>query len=259
MKRKLTSLLVVILMITLVVSSYSCSSMNKYFIRSPYNTNDDTTEKIEAFDTLEEAKTRVEGIKQLGYVVYDGRGKVAYHPFETLGQSRILYKAKSVADYIESNGYTYGNATVNPAYDRGKTEKLVSCDRFVEWAIFDAGYVKDNNEDSVLALYPHGDKINIETYLIRNGFTKIEDISQVQGGDVIFVGDSQEHAPNLPRELWDYPDHVFICAGSSGSSTFYRYDAGSTRRIQSIQPSNEPLEYPGKEFRFAYRAPAELP
>ena len=249
-KRIITFIIVIVLFLTCV----SCGSAEKYFIRSPYN--EGSTQLFHAFDTIEAAKTCLKDVEQLGYVIYDSKGNVAYHPFDTLAQSRILYQAKTVADYVRTNGYTYGNASVNPAYDQGKTEKLVSCDRFVAWAIFLSGYSKAHYENSILSLY--GEK-NIENYLIANDFTRIDNIEEVQGGDVIFVGDSHEHYPNLQGFWMEYPDHVFICAGGSEFGNFYRYDAGSTRRITSVQPSKEPLEYPGKNFRFAYRAPAELP
>lgn len=251
MKKKLILFMILAL---LVCMTCSCNSNGKYFIRSPYNEN--STQQFNAFNTLEEAKEKLEDIKQLGYVIYDSKGQVAYHPYETFAQSRILYQAKVVADYARETGYTYGNASLNPAYDLGKTEKLVSCDRFVAWALHFAGYTKESEPDSILSLYGNE---NLENYLIENDFERIENIEDVQGGDVIFVGDSQEHYPNLQGFWLEYPDHVFICAGKSSSGAFYRYDAGSTKRIQSVQPSNEPLEYSGKEFKFAYRAPAEIP
>lgn len=251
MKNRILTLFIVIV---LFLSCTACSSTGKYFIRSPYN--EGSTQLYGAFDTIEAAKICLEEVKQLGYVVFDSKGQVAYHPFDTLAQSRILWQAKAVSDYARTTGYTYGNATVNPPYDLGRTQKLVSCDRFVAWAIFYSGYTKEHYEESRLGLY--GEK-NLENYLIANNFTRIDNVEEVQGGDVIFVGDSHEHYPNLKGFWMEYPDHVFICAGEVDFGSFYRYDAGSTRRITSVQPSKEPLEYPGKEFRFAYRAPAELP
>ncbi|MBO5147991.1 MAG: hypothetical protein J6C24_04945 [Clostridia bacterium] len=234
----------------LTCMSCSCSSTGKYYVRTPYN--EVAEEKFEAFDSLDEAKKKLEDVKQLGYVIFNSKGQVAYHPYETLAQSKVLYQAKKVADYTREKGYAYGNANVNPPYDLGKTEKLVSCDRFVAWAIFMAGYTKNNTEESRHTLYGDG---NLESYLIANGFIKIDKVEEVQAGDVIFVGDSHEHYPNLQGAWLEYPDHVFICAGESFGGNFYRYDAGSDRRIQSVQPSDEPLEYSGKEFKFAYRVP----
>lgn len=242
-------ILTLMLAFMLAIPCFSCSGSAPFFIRSPYN--DD--QQFGAFDNLDDAQKALEGIKQLGYIIYDSKNQIEYCPFESVAQSKILYQAKYVADFVRENGFTYGDAQVNPSYDQGKTEKKVSCDRYVAWVVFLAGYTKANYEDSRLNLY--GEK-NLENYLKENNFVKITDIDDVQGGDIIFVGDSQEHYPNLQGHWLDYPDHVFICAGKSQSGQYYRYDAGSNARLQSVQPSDEPLEYlPDKNFRYAYRAP----
>ena len=88
-------------------------------------------------------------------------------------------------------------------------------------------------------------------------FTRIDDVNEVRGGDVMFVGTS-ERLSALPDDWKSYPDHTFLCAGPAGEDKFYRYDAGSDKRIQSVQPSIEILEHPNKGFRFAYRAPEEI-
>ena len=49
-----------------------------------------------------------------------------------------------------------------------------------------------------------------------------------------------------------------VLTGKKLEDKFYRYDAGSDKRIQSVQPSIEILEHPNKGFRFAYRAPEEI-
>ena len=223
-----------------------------YSIRSPKNEEVDHG-YWEEIDTLEDAKDYLQNMRQYGYVIYDFNGNLVYHPFDTLRQSELLYYAKLVADYVASNGYTYGNASKNPALDRGKTEKLVSCDRFVGWVLHDLGFVDGQPTTSGLGLY--GSK-NLENFLKENGFIKITDKSQLKPADIIFVGDSAEHYPNLQGAWLDYPDHVFIYACEGDDGLFYRYDAGSTKRIKSNQPSCEPLEYsPEKLFRFAYRLP----
>ena len=88
-------------------------------------------------------------------------------------------------------------------------------------------------------------------YVKNLKFEKITDESEVKAGDIIFVGNSQ-NIP-VPEYLKDYPRHVFICAGHASRNNFYRYDAGSDKRLQSTQPSVEPLSTSGSEFRFAYR------
>ena len=226
-----------------------------YHIRSPQNEEVENG-LWEDFDTVEETVGFLADLCQYGYVIYDSNDKLVYYPYDTLGQSELLYAAKSVADYVASNGFTYGNASKNPALDRGKTEKLVSCDRYVGWVLNDMGFTEGQPQHTGFPLY--GSE-NLENFLIDNGFTKITDKNKLKPGDIIFVGDSAEHYPNLQGHWLDYPDHVFIYAGpSTFNEQAYRYDAGSTNRIQSNQPSCEPLEYsPEKLFRFAYRLPAD--
>ena len=244
--------LTVMMAFLLAIPSFSCGGKATFFIRSPYNED----QQFGAFDSLDDAKKALEDIQQLGYIIYDSKNQVAYYPFESVAQSKILYQAKYVADFVRESDFKYGDAQVNPSYDQGRTEKKVSCDRYVAWAIFLAGYTKSNYENSRLNLY--GEK-NLENYLLDNGFIKITDVNDVRAGDVIFVGDSREHYPNLQGYWLDYPDHVFICAGKSQNGEYFRYDAGSNARLQSVQPSDEPLEYlPDKNFRYAYRAPEAI-
>ena len=215
-----------------------------YYVRSPYNTED--TQKGE-YTTLEEAKSTADDNAQLGYVVFDSEGNLAYNPCTTFAAAKILYHAKINADIMRDDKYKYGDASVNPALD--KTEKIVSCDRFVGWTLYDAGfYTKRQPSTKGFTLYTTNP---IENLLKNLKFEKITDESEVKAGDIIFVGNSQ-NIP-VPEYLKDYPKHVFICAGPAQRGDFYRYDAGSDKRLQSTQPSKEPLSSSGAEFRFAYR------
>ncbi len=216
-----------------------------YYIRSPYN--DEKTQQGDEYTALNDAKTAADGMAQLGYVVFDSEGNLVYNPCPTLAAAKILFHAKSVADYIRDNNYKYGDANVNPALD--KTEKIVSCDRFVGWALYDAGFYTNRQPSTKgFTLYTTNP---IENVLKNLRFEKITDESEVKAGDIIFVGNSQ-NIP-VPEYLKDYPKHVFICAGPAARNNFYRYDAGSDKRLQSTQPSVEPLSSSGAEFRFAYR------
>jgi hypothetical protein len=223
-----------------------------FAVRTAYN-EDINPQKI--YLSLDEAKAFCDKKAQYGYVVYNLEDKPVYLPFGTLMASKILYNAKKVADYVNAKGYKYGHAQINPAIDRGATEKIVSCDRFVGWALFDTGFSYNHLRKHGYTLY--GPQ-NLENYLISMGFTRIDDINEVRGGDVMFVGVS-DWFKSLPEDWKSYPDHTFICAGPSAEGRFFRYDGGSDKRLQSIQPLDEPLELPKKPFRFAYRAPEEIP
>ena len=224
-----------------------------YKVTSPYNTN-----AIGTYDSLATAKSVANSKVQYGYVVFDSTGKYVYSPATSLNASKILWAAKNAADYMRVNGYTYGNATKNPYLV--KTERIVSCDRFVGWALGDAGYVNGQPTTAGLNLYGHSNDLGygcLETFLKQHGFTKITDINQVKAGDIIFVGYSYVHTV-LSQSMRQYPQHVFIAASgyAEGGGNAYRYDAGSNNRIRTVQPTYEPLNYSSNVFRFAYRAPA---
>ncbi len=208
----------------------------QYMVTCPYGTT-----VYGRYETLEEAKAAVK--VHYGQVVYQG-GNVVYNPCPSMAAARILHHAKLDADYVRVQDYSYGDASVNPALD--KSEKIVSCDRFVGWVLYDAGFARDSQPATKgYSLYGP-----LENLLKSLGFQKHTNLADVRPGDIIFVGYSHNLA--VPSNYKDYPCHVFISAGTYGANT-YRYDAGSNTRLDSVQPSYEPLSYPDMVFRFAYR------
>ncbi len=213
----------------------------------------------DAFESLEDAKRAVDEKAAYGYCVCDEAGEGVYSPVGSYVASHILYHAKCVADHMRIHGYTYGDADQNPALDKESEnpEKLVSCDRFCGWTLYEAGYTAHQPKTKGLPLYFSP---NLEEFLIKSGFIRIEDPNEVRPGDLIFEGNSRHFGPELPDKYRDYPRHVFINAGPAENGLFYRYDAGSDQRIQSVQPMVEQIFKPeqGRPFRFAYRAPEKL-
>ena len=209
-----------------------------------------------AYESAEDAKKAAHGKCVYGYCVCDKEGKFIYSPAGSPTASHILYHAKDVADYMREHGYTYGDADQNPALDKNSEhpEKIVSCDRFCGWVLYEAGYTDHQPPRKGLPLYFSP---NLEEFLVASGFVRIEDASKVSPGDLIFEGDSHHMPPALPDPYRSYPRHVFINAGPAEDGLFYRYDAGSDQRIGTVQPMAERLSKPeqGRHFRFAYRAP----
>lgn len=220
-----------------------------YYIGTPYKEEGDVAG--ETFETFNEGKAEVDKLAQYGRVLYSSEGEIVYNPCPTLTAAKILHHAKINADCARDNGYKYGDAALNPALD--KTEKIVSCDRYVGWVLYDAG-LKPARVPSTKGhtLYTTN---NLEEFLKELNFEKIRSEDSVKAGDIVFVGNSQTLP--VPGNFKDYPRHVFICAGKDGRRNYFRYDAGLDTRLQSTQPSSEPLSKTGAEFRFAYRAPAD--
>ena len=226
-----------------------------YYLNIPYHGID--SRLPEGYADLNAAKVAADGKAVYGYCVCDESGEGVYSPVGSYVASHILWHAKEVADYMRIHEYTYGDADQNPALDKNSEtpEKLVSCDRFCGWVLCEAGYVAHQPSRKGLPLYFSP---NLEEFLIKHGFARIDNAEDVRPGDLIFEGNSHHFGPELPDKYRDYPRHVFINAGPAENGLFYRYDAGSDQRIQSVQPMIERLSKPeqGRPFRFAYRAPA---
>lgn len=157
----------------------------------------------------------------------------------TLTVDMLLSKAKIRADYVRDNHFKYGNATKNPSMD--DSEHLVSCDRFVQWVLYDCG-LTDQPETSGLVVKSTDPTYDLSTWLEKHGFTKITNMSDVQPGDIIFQNMVYSTA------------HVYILGNKVDDINWQRFDCGSDRRIQSTQPSTEAINST-RIFSWAYRMP----
>ncbi len=183
------------------------------------------------YESLNSAKNMCDRMAVQGYRVVDSNGKVVYCPYTEL-QCDILRECKWVTDYVRENGFKYGDAAVNPAISHN--DKKVSCDRLVCWVMYRVGFTNQPRTQGVVVSA-------MASWCERNGFERITRVEDLQPGDIVLVN-------------WNgsYPAHTFIYAGTSGTAgQYYRYDCGSNARIQSVQPSCEPLT----GFWRAYRAP----
>ncbi|MCQ2430544.1 MAG: hypothetical protein MJ192_09460 [Clostridia bacterium] len=198
-------------------------------------------------DTLEEAVAVCEQNKVLGYRVADENGRLAYTPY-TLLQCDILREGKYVTDYARENGFKYGDAPINPGIDN--TAKLVSCDRLVCWVLYRLGFVRQPYASGVVvSAFPQ--------WCRRQGFTLLTDYEALEPGDVMLVRPHRKGWPqhaflfagyaDKPENDPDFPAQVADPEAPAGPAVplmyAYRYDCGSDRRIQSVQPSQEKLFY----------------
>ena len=134
----------------------------------------------------------------------------------------FLDEAQKIADYVRENSFNYGNAMTNPAID--DSERLVSCDRFVGWVLYNVGFT-DQPETQGLTVHV------LRDYCKEKGWEEITDVNQLQAGDIVFTNNNG-----------DPYGHTFICASErSANGTYVRYDCGSQSRIRSQQPFTEPI------------------
>lgn len=189
----------------------------------------------EVFPTVADAMALCDSERQYGYRVADESGRVVYAPYSLL-QCDILREAKAVTEYARANGFTYGDAPINPAIDH--RAKKVSCDRLVCWVLYRAGFTEQPFVQGVVVSAMH-------TWAEKNGFLEITDKTALEPGDIVLV---------RPNRSGTYALHTFLYAGETDTAgCCYRYDHGSDDRIRSDQPNAQPLELDGAPFWRAYR------
>ena len=126
------------------------------------------------------------------------------------------------------------------------TDRYVSCDRFVDWTLYRAGYTAGQK-------YTHGHVVHEMDEWLANyhGFTRVNNVSTLRAGDIIFT-------------RWDSTQpgngaHVFLCASTNrGNNVYYRYDHGTNGRIWGTHgtehaPGQQPFIEPILDFCYAYR------
>ncbi len=186
-------------------------------------------------ESLESAIDFCDRRAQLGYRVVTGEGETVYTPYTEL-QCDILRECKAVTDFVREKGFKYGDAPINPAMNY--RAKKVSCDRFVAWALYNVGFTDQPRTQGVVVS-------SMAAWCEANGFERIDREKDLQPGDVVLV-----------KYNGSWPAHTFIYAGEARQSGYsFRYDCGSDTRIQSVQPSTEPIV----QFWRAYRPVADSP
>lgn len=196
------------------------------------------------FDDIDEAKEHADKFAHYGYQVYNSTGKVVYTTHSEL-VANILSCGKKITDFVRESGFKYGHAPMNPAMNC--EAKIVSCDRFVCWALYDAGYTDQPEENGIYVFDARRNDHDFETWSEKQNFIRIDNIEDLQAGDYVFVNPARSSGGVI------YPAHTFLYAGHDSGANHFRYDCGSDARIQSVQPSSEPIN----NFMFAYRPVAK--
>ena len=133
---------------------------------------DDPSTEIASRKTLEEAKAVACENAVYGCRVCDENGRIVFCPYTEL-QSDILREAKYVTDYVRENGFTYGDAPVNPAFNRDA--KLVSCDRLVDWVMFRVGFTNQVERQGMVVFHPTEKERDLPGWCELQGFERIEE------------------------------------------------------------------------------------
>ncbi len=211
-----------------------------------YYVKDGNGTLINTYYSMDEAKKAVDdNWLRYGYAVYDHKysGDMVYS-YGTKIQNKILYGAKWVADTIKAENYCYGDARINPpfaSYEDGYQPRI-SCDRFVDWAIYKAGFTNQPSDNGGWVVWDaNNPNKDLTTQLANLGFTKITNMSELQPGDVVFV-----------KYTLSRPEHTFIHAGIDKNGNYWRYDAGSENRIRCANQSSTTL--PGATLGGNYTA-----
>ncbi len=216
-----------------------------YYVRTPAQPPEKTeiTYPVYEFASYDEAvaKASDERVAATGYAVYSESGEFLYG-LNNEYVTNMLFRAKYIVDFARENDYKYGSAAKNPAVTfqtflkRGRlTEKIISCDRFVGWVLYDMGYT-DQPTDAGMFVWANANSSdhNLMVFLEKHNYERIDNTAEFKAGDIVFV------RPTTSSGGSPYGAHVFICAGSTGrEGQYYRYDHGSDARIQSTQPSRE--------------------
>ncbi len=238
-----------------------------YYVRTPEQPpEEELRTKVYTYESYDEALAHATkpDVAVLGYAVYDEEGTFLGGKYDEL-VTNLLYNGKHVTDYVRIKKYKYGNASVNPAinywrrvdphtYGRPTSERLVSCDRLVDWILYDTGFT-DQPTDTGMHINAYMDpKYGMMGWCIAQGFEKVRNSRALQAGDIVFTG-HREGDPN-------FATHVYLFAGEcdqSGNHLYYRYDGGSDNRILCTGPykgnseSGQPFKEPVGDFVVAYR------
>ena len=190
--------------------------------------------KGSVYQSLDDAKAACDKQKKYGYRIADETGAVIYTPY-TLLQCDLLREGHYITEYARKTGFKYGDSCTNPGINHRPLR--TSCDRLVDWILYRAGYTDQPLVQGCVVS-------NLILWCEKNGFEKITRIKELQAGDIIFVRPDKNGSPQ----------HVFMLASDvDKSGNALRYDHGSDTRINSKQPTKEPVNRVEAPFICAYR------
>ncbi len=236
-----------------------------FYVRTPEQPPEQTkiTYSVYEFESYDAAVRKASDLRlaSAGYAVYDADGAFLYgvnNEYVTY----MMFTAKYIVDFARENDYVYGSAQKNPAITfkiylkrNELREKVVSCDRFVGWVLYQMGYT-DQPTDAGMFVWANANSTehNLMVFLEEHNYERIDNTTDFRAGDIVFVNPTHSSGGS------PYGAHVFICAGSTGlDGQFFRYDHGSDTRIRGVQPSRESISNLFCVYRPTQTTLADLP
>lgn len=137
-----------------------------------------------------------------------------------MNASQLINACKGVYEMAHNGRFKYGDSHSLPPCADG----IISCDRLIARALWNLSYT-DQPAGGITVL-------NMESYLVNHGFTKITDQNQVKAGDIVLM---KWNGETQPSARW----HTYLVTAvtKSGSTiTINKYDMGSQERIEAAQP-----------------------
>ena len=190
--------------------------------------------KGSVYQSLDEAKAAADKQKKYGYRVADENGNVVYTPYSQL-QCDLLREGHYITEYARKTGFKYGDSCTNPGINHRPLR--TSCDRLVDWILYRAGFTDQPLVQGCVVS-------NLVEWCKEKGFKTVTKVEDLQTGDIIFVRPDKNGSPQ----------HVFMLASDPDKNgNALRYDHGSDTRINSKQPTKEPVDRPEAAFICAYR------
>ena len=165
-------------------------------------------------DGKEERLTREEWLKIVGQTA----GEIYKNSSSQGGTNYYGNSGTPEAGQVQ-NARTNGNQ--GNARDYGVDyASYVACDRLISMSINNAGLYDDQNLG--------GQNICREKYLTEHGFEKVEDLADIQPGDIIEISGQFTHY----FVINEYDKETGLCT---------KFDMGSNERINTVQPNKEVL------------------
>ena len=162
--------------------------------------------------------------------------ETAYNARGTLTVPKILSGSKDVMDTARVERYTYGDSHAIPP----TSDKVISCDRMIDKMLWDAGYTDQR---------PGGEVVStLDGWLTKHGFVRSTSPKDIKKGSILLVKAKSSKTIT----------HAFVVVRFDPDTwKTDRYDAGTQKRIETVQPLKNVAWAYKKDDIIVYNLPEE--